>query len=234
MRSKITQYLDQIEKVKTPKQIEMINNIADQYYSSIETWTKKNIPTEGIQTKAEVTAWLNSLPAKTLENLASHGPIRLKFIPPEKALELLKAVKGGTCFWDEGWKDVGTESWEFGLTTDKADIPQDPKIYFANGVDEKDGTRKNDDMVDLWEQKYREQGLDIMPQEAWVPSIADALAQGKVLRDRDYYTTFKGQKGAAWLANVNFFRSRVILSNTGIGRSDEMLRCRPWLKGEKV
>ncbi|MFA7278129.1 MAG: hypothetical protein WC101_04060 [Candidatus Gracilibacteria bacterium] len=232
MRAKLTQYLDQIEGIKTPEQIELVNKVAAQYESSVATWTKLKIPTEGIQTKQEVTAWLNSLPAKTLENLAAYGEVRLKFIPPREALELLEAIKGHS-YWDEGWKNVGAKEWEFGLTVDTEDMPQDPKIYYINGVDNKDGTRKNEAMVDLYEQKYQNEGLDIMPQKAAVPSAADALAQGKVL-DRKFYTAFKRPEGADVLPNACFANGRVDLLRNDPDSSSGNLRARPWVRGEKV
>lgn len=220
---------------RTPEQIELINNIANQYESSVATWTKLNIPTEGIQTKQEITAWLNSLPANTLENLAAYGEVRLKFIPPVKTLELLKAIKGRS-HWDEGWQDVGAKEWEFGLTTDKKDMPLDPNIYYINGVDKNDGTRKNEVMVDLYEKKYQEQGMDLMPQKAYVPSAADALAQGKVL-DHNFYTLFKCREGTVRLPSAGWRYGRVELSWFGgshVGSPLGDLRCRPWVRGEKV
>ncbi len=232
MRIRLVRMLDEIEDVKTPEQIELINTIAAQYESSVETLTKLKIPTDGIQTKAEVTAWLNSLSAKTLENIAAYEEVRLKFIPPVKALELLKTINGH-CHWSEGWANVGAKEWEFGLTTDKEDMPFDPKIYYVNGVDKKDGTRKNEVMVDLYEKKYQNEGLDLMPQEAAVPSAADARAQGKVL-DRKFYTAFKRPQGADCLPFAHWYVGRVCLDGNDPDDSGDGLRCRPWVRGEKV
>ncbi len=232
VRSKTAELFDKLEGVKTPEQIELINTITAQYESSVETWTKLKIPTEGIQTKQEVTAWLNNLPAKTLENLAAYGEVRLKFIPPVKALELLKTIKGYS-HWDAGWENVGTKEWEFGLTTDKEDMPFDPKIFYINGVNDKDGTRKNEAIVGLYEQKYQNEGLDLMPQEAAVPSAADAIAQGKVL-DRKFYTAFKRREGTGVLPDAGFDGVRVCLGGDFPDDSGGGLRARPWVRGEKV
>ena len=232
VRSKTAELFDRLEGVKTPEQVEAINKIANQYESSVATWTNLNIPTEGIQTKQEVTAWLNSLPAKTLENLAGYGEVRLKFIPPVKALELLKAIKGYS-HWDAGWENVGAKEWEFGLTTDKEDMPLDESIYYIDPKNKKAGTRRNEDMVDLYEKKYQEQGMDLMPQEAAVPSAADALAQGKVL-DRKFYTVFKRSEGTDRMPRAGWNYDRIRLSGGDPDDSNVNLRCRPWVRGEKV
>ncbi len=232
VRSKTAELFDRLEGVKTPEQVEAINKIANQYESSVTTWTKLNIPTEGIQKKQEVIAWLNSLSAKTLENLAAYGEVRLKFIPPVKALELLKDIKGFS-HWEEGWENVGAKGWEFGLTTDAEDLPLDESIYYLDPANKKAGTPRNEDMVNLYEKKYQEQGMDLMPQEAYVPSAADAMAQGKVL-DRKFYTAFKRPQGVRCLPLAVLGGDRVYLYWSDPDDSNSRLRTRPWVRGGKV
>ncbi len=224
----------ELESVKPPEYVGLINVIANQYDSSVATWTTLNISTEGIPTKAEVTAWLNSLSEKTLKNIAAYGEVRLKFIPPVKALELLKMVKDGYCDWNAGWENVGMKEWKFGLTSDQEEMPFNPEIYYINGVDDKDGTRTNEVMVGLYEQQYLDEGLGIMPQEAAVPSAIDALAQGIELdRYGDTFTVFKRPEGADLLPYMDsYFRFGLRADppdGSGVG-----LRARPWVMGEKV
>ncbi len=226
MRAKLTQYLDQIDGIKTPEQVELLNKLIAQYDSSVATWKRFGIETEGdlltkgIPAKQEVTAWLNSLSAKTLKNLAVYGEPRLKFIPPAKTRELFEAInknknisgqKESQIYWAEGWKDVGSKKWQFGLTVDTEDMPFDPKIYYVNGVDGKDGAQTNEQMVHLYEQKFQEGGMDMMPQEAYVPSAMDAMARGKVL-DKKYWTAFKRPKGTVCLPFAYWRDGRVGLS----------------------
>lgn len=234
VRSKTAKLFDELEGVETSDEIELVNGVAAQYESSVATWTKLNIPTDGIQTKAEVTAWLNSLPAKTLENLAAYGEVRLKFIPPVKALELLSVIENGYCDWGAGWESVGVKEWEFGLTTNEEEMPFDPRIYYINGVDDKDGTRKNGEMIGLYEEKFQEEGLDIMPQKAAVPSAVDALAQGKELDRRISYTAFKRPEGADFLPYMDSYFNGLGLRADRPDDSGYGLRARPWVKGEKI
>lgn len=242
MRNKLTQYLDQIEGVKTPEQVELLNELIAQYESSVATWTELNIPTEGIQTKQEVTAWLNSLPVKTLENLAAYGEVRLKFIPPVKTAKLLEAInknktfpdqKESQIYWGEGWKDVGSKKWEFGLTVDAEDMSLDEGIYYIDPVNKKAGTRTNEQMVHLYEKKFQEGGMDIMPQEAYVPSAMDAMARGQVL-DKKYWTAFKRPQGVGVLPFASWAGDHVYLGRRAPDGSDGGLRCRPWVRGERV
>ena len=225
-RLALAQCLRMTEGAKTPEQMVTVNRIASQYGSSVATWTSLGIAIDGIQTEEQVTTWLNSLPGKTLENLATYGEIRLKFIPPVKTLEL----PGAICrhkYAREMWNDIGTNEWEFGLTVDTGDISLDPEICYVNGINEKNGTRKNVEMVDLYEKKYQAEGLDLMPQKAYVPSLVDARTQG-IMFDCKSCTLFKlPEEGTDRLP-----RGEIDLSWSYAGGSDRDLRCRPWLQGK--
>lgn len=227
VRSEALKLFDRLEGVKTPEQIELINRIADQYDSSVATWTTLDISTEGIPTKTEVTAWLNSLPAKTLENLAAYGEVRLKFIPPVKAWRLVRKINGYS--WPD-WDSVQTGEWEFGLTTDMQDmLHHDPEIYSGDKLD--GTTPMHEFLIHLYEEKYKKEGLDLMPPEAYAPSAIDALAQGKVL-DLTFYTVFKPKKAGRSLLCAKFENGIVELKSNAQEYPFSMLRTRPWLKGK--
>ncbi len=213
------------EDAKTPEQMATVNRIASQYNSSVATWTSLGVAVDGIQTEEQVTTWLNSLPSKALESLGAYGEIRLKFIPPVKTLELANAA----CHHDDAremWNHVGASEWEFGLTVDAENMPLDPEIYYVNGINEKNGTRKNIEMVDLYEKRYQAEGLDLMPQNAYVPSLADARIR-KLSFDSISCTYFKLPEGTESIP-----RGEVELSWSYPKGSDKDLRCRPWLQGK--
>ncbi|MFA7277760.1 MAG: peptidoglycan-binding domain-containing protein, partial [Candidatus Gracilibacteria bacterium] len=221
---------------RTPRQAEIMKKVLAQYDSSVAVWTKLKIPTKGIQTKQEVSAWLNSLPGKTLENLAAYGEIRLKFIPPIKTMDLMKAMnmnKGRNIIEGIGWEKVGAKEWEFGLTADVGIMQVDEGIYYVDPKNKQAGSQKNQEMIRLYEKKYEGQGLDIMSAKHCIPSGIEAMDRRKTVDDMNIYA-FKDSKVADFVLSILWHNSNPLLFTVDPNTSIRNLRCQPWLQGKKI
>lgn len=251
-RDRLMVYLDGVKSFHIPERAEIISQVIAQYDSSVSTWRQLNVDTKGIQTREEVAGWLDSLSTEALQGLAAYGEVRLKFIPPAKASELIHVINENQLveyqiprsnISDRGqWQDIGSSEWQFGLTSDIQDMPFDPSIIYrywdpANPHGSStQGRLDNGEMVSRYERQFRGQKLELMPQEAYLPGAMDAMVQGKMW-DRKYSTAFKGREGsrimpAAELHDIGGIR--ISLTGKASLVTDENLRCRPWLQGKKV
>lgn len=231
------------QQKKTLKQ-ELLDHTTKQYDEGYEAWkstfqlSAKDLM--NLAKKDDVMKWAATVQAETINGLKQYGEPRLKLLsdmPTSKLIDIINAhpmIPGqnkSVIWWDQ-WNKVAAKSGSFGLTTDIEDMPFDPKIYYINGVDDKNGTRKNEAMVGLYGEKFRGEGLDLMPQEACVSSVADALAQGKVL-DRKFYTAFKRPQGAGSLPRAYWRAGHVAVGGYDPDDSSDALRGRVWVSGEK-
>lgn len=231
---------------RTPKQTEILHELMAQYDSSVATWRRFKIDTKNISTKEEVTVWLKSLPGKTLENLAAYGPVRLKFIPPANTAQLADSMKRSKIIplhprresvnyrkGDDTW-NVESDTWEFGITVDVEDMPPRPEYHYVDPSRpyETDLIR-NRETFGLYKSEFNDQGLDVMPQEAYLPSVMDARVHGKVF-DRDgsstHFESLLGEEGDSLPAAT--CEDAIILGGADAGSSSSG-HCRPWVGRKK-
>jgi hypothetical protein len=238
MRAKLLQVLDRLDG--TPEQLEFLAAIEAQFAAALAVWTEKfPISTENAPTPEGLTKWLASLSDETLYGLRELGAQKLVLVPPEKTVDLLKAIDAnktipgqtdGKNWWPEFWDTVGSEKWKFAITKAVDENPLDESLYYADFPANRI-SRTNEQMVAESKKRFAEKSVGIMPPHGYVPTAASQLAEGKVL-DRTTYTAFERPALAPHLPSAGWGAGRVYLGRNAPGDSSDCLRCLPWVEGE--
>jgi hypothetical protein len=220
---------------------QLLETVSAQYDANFATWKSAYLLSAedltNLAKKDTVMNWASTVPAETIQALKQYGPPRLKLLTDMEVEQLMRIMdqnkkipgqQNGTIWWDQ-WKSIHAETGSFGLTVDMEDIPFDPSIYYVDPNNKQAGSRRNEDMVSLWERKYQAQALDLMPQYAYLPSAMDAMVRGQVY-DKKYWTVFKRPQGVDRLPYALWSSDHVYLGGVP-DYSFVLMRGRFWVRG---
>ena len=142
MRTKLLQYLNRLESVRTQEQLELIATIEAQYDAASSDWkNKENIDMAGFPTKERVTQWANNLSSETLNGMLELNMNQFQLVPKGRTVDLLKVVPG-VISWENGWKNVKVDNWTFGVTNGQEDMPFDQTLFYKDAEQKEERTNK--------------------------------------------------------------------------------------------
>lgn len=231
------------EPVTLPRE-ELLDLLTTQYDMNHAAWRaafeldKKDLET--LAKKDTVMRWAATLPLKTITALSAYGQPLLKLLPSIPVPQLIEVLnqhkkipgqKDSKIWWNQ-WNTIIAPSGSFGLTTDIEDMPFDPNIYYVNPTDQ-NTKRTNEQMVAEYDRQFTLHGIGSMPQDAYLPSAMDAMARGQVY-DKRYRTAFNRPQGTGSMPNADWDDDRVYLGGFNTDVANGNLRCRPWVRGERV
>ncbi len=244
VRSKTVALFDRLEGRTSPEQQEFMDHTAEQYDAGFAAWksifqiSAKDLTT--LAKKDDVMKWAATVQTETIQGLKQYGTPRLKLLPDMEVAKLMQVIdhhptipgqNKGYIGWDQ-WKKVKAPPGSFGLTTDIEDMPFDPTIFYKDA--EQKVKRTNEEMVAEYKRRFEQTpGATIMPQNACVGSIMDAMARGQVY-DKQFYTAYERPQGAGSLPNASWYDVHVSLYRDNPGNSYDDLRGRVWVPGEKA
>lgn len=205
MRYALLRILDRIEALRTPEQQALLDRLMGKCQQAASVWTEtfplKNAPSQA-KLIAGAEKWLQGVPAEVLQGFLELCPestetetelvIVPKGIPVKKLLKLIdrnKIMPGQKKFnivSPHLWDNVKSDSWKVGIADCRVEIPFDPSIHLLH-PEAPEGQRLlrfSSTIVSVFEERFKEKGLTIMPQYGAVPTHATLLAQGKVVEKR--------------------------------------------------
>lgn len=244
VRSKTIALFNRLEGRVSPEQQEFMDLTAEQHDAGIVAWkstfqlSAKDLTS--LAKKDDVMKWAATVQTETIQGLKQYGAPRLKLLPGMQVEKLMQVIdqhptilgqNKGYIGWDQ-WKRVAASAGSFGLTTDIEDMPFDPTIFYKDA--EQKVKRTNEEMVAEYKRKFQQTpGATIMPQNACVGSVMDAMARGLVY-DKQFYTAFERPQGADYLPSAGWRNGHVSLVRYLPGNSDDNLRGRVWVPGEQA
>lgn len=188
------------------------------------------VSTKGMPSKEKIMETLHKLPEQTVRSMLMLKSARLVIIPPVNIKKLIGNDTKFKILWPEGWSDVGSTQWRFGVTHGVTNAVFDETLYYKDAKN-KTGPRTNGEMVQEYIRRYRRNGLEILPREAYLSLQLVALSSGTPF-DTQMITAFAPIVGVDRLPSASWGRGRVDLGRRNPDASNVYLRSRPWVEGK--
>ncbi len=199
----------------------LLDRLSVDYHYALNQFTRLNIPLTDVPSLGMIKSWLKSLPLEVIDEISNFNFPHLVLVPPVSASVLLKTIPHQAS--SKGWSnhDVVSRSWGFGITDVLSDIPKDSRIdYRASGAE----------VLRQYTALYASRGIDVLSQIGYLSLLASAPDLKSFPFDTKSIAIFP--QIADYLPSAIWGNGRVNLYGGLPDRSDDFVRCRPWVRGK--
>lgn len=248
MRTRLLGFLDQIDYLQpTANQLKFVDSLVSQSKEATSVWkhpfwiyVQQVSPTED-----HVRKWLTSLSSQTLNIIQNFKEPTLVFVAPVPNLRQTQAITQRMAekvesinyshtdpFSVRCWESASSHIWRFGITDGQENMPFDEALY-AHGLQLQEGKSRGASGVWLAEQyqkRFAAQGLDMIPQYAYLPLFMRQLGRGRVIDSETYTVLPSAGFLRPMIAKYNPYHKKILLTLETGGLHTSDLRSRPWIE----